>query len=276
MAALTPSLKMREEKTRMVTWSLLLPGAGHLILGRRWEALGWFALCQFLLFGGFVLAGATQLDYGRWIGFGSMKLLCLMAPECGNFLASQLAAVLFQSAENGGHSPELIPWRHLGHCMSGAAGVLAFFSAAHASGLVLVQQEPLPPRHVTPGKAAVATLLLPGLGHFLLGRKFKAVLFGGVVMSFFVLGLALGEFADFNRQRHPYYWIGQMFVGVPGWLGNLVASARSFAQVLPYQDAGLMLTTVAGLFNIVVGLDAYARSEQDWLEAKELKEQSAA
>ena len=57
MAALTPSLKMREEKTRMVTWSLLLPGAGHLILGRRWEALGWFALCQFLLFGGFVLAG---------------------------------------------------------------------------------------------------------------------------------------------------------------------------------------------------------------------------
>ncbi len=268
MSTLTPGPKIREVKVRMVTWSLLVPGAGHLLLGRRRAALTWFATCQVLLFGGFILAGATQLDYGRWLGFGGMKMLCLMAPECGNFLASQFAATLFQSAENGGHSPEFILWRHLGHCMSGAGGVLGFFSAAHASGLVLENLEPLPAGRLTPGKAALATLLLPGLGHALSGRRLKAVLFGGVVLGLFLLGMFLGDFADFNRQRHPYYWIGQMFLGVPGWFGNLIATDRSFSQVLPYQDAGLMFTTVAGLFNIVVGLDAYARAEEDWVRAR--------
>ena len=70
MSAPTPGPKIREGKARMVTWSLLVPGAGHLLLGRRRAALAWFAACQVLLFGGFILAGATQLDYGRWLGFG--------------------------------------------------------------------------------------------------------------------------------------------------------------------------------------------------------------
>jgi hypothetical protein len=38
-------------------------------------------------------------------------------------------------------------------------------------------------------------------------------------------------------------------------------------NVLPYQDTGFTFTSVAGLFNIVVALDAYHRAESDWLEA---------
>ena len=79
--------------------------------------------------------------------------------------------------------------------------------------------------------------------------------------------MALGGFADFDRQRHGYYWIGQMFIGLPAWLSYLPLLPLKMGNVLPYQDTGFTFTSVAGLFNIVVALDAYHRAESDWLEA---------
>lgn len=247
-----------------VIFSVLLPGIGHWMAGRRGQALLVFAVCQVLLFGGFLLAGATQEDYGAPFGIGGTTLFFLVAPELGNFLGTQAAALVFQSVEFKGVFPEALPWRHLGHVCSGASGVLALFFAAHAAGCVLsaARATPFAPR-MHPGNAALATLLLPGLGHWLQGRRFKALVFGGSIGALFLVGMALGDFADFNRQRHPYYWIGQMLLGVPGWICGLISPLLRFERVLGYQDAGLLFTTSAGFFNVIAALDAFHRAEAD-------------
>ena len=258
-----PSLT-RSRVGSVVLFSILLPGAGHWMSGRRNQALLVFALCQVLLFAGFLLAGGTQKDYGTTFGLGGTSLFFLLAPELGNFLGTQLAAVLFHSVESGGAYPDALPWRHLGHVLSGASGVLALFFAAHAAAGVLSDARSRPfAARAHPGCAALATLLLPGLGHWLQGRRFKAYLFGGAILSLFLVGMALGDFADFNRQRHPYYWIGQMLMGVPGWLSALISPQLRFERVLAYQDAGLLFTTSAGFFTVIAALDAFHRAEAD-------------
>lgn len=247
-----------------VLLTLLVPGLGHLTLGRRREGLCGVLLCQGLLFGGLALAGATQLDYGAAFGIGGVSVLFLLGPEIGNFAGTQAAAMLMESVERGGAFAEVLPWRHLGYVMSGASGVLALFLAAHAAGCVLsaARSRPFAPR-AHPGLAALATLLLPGLGHWLQGRRFKALLFGGAILTLFAVGMALGDFADLNRQRHPFYWIGQMLLGVPGWIAGALSPLARFERVMPYQDAGLLFTTSAGFFNVIAALDAFHRAEAD-------------
>lgn len=255
---------VRSRVGSVVLFSILLPGAGHFLADRRGAALLAFGACQALLFGGMALAGATQMDYGAGVGFGGSSFLFLMAPEIGNFAGTQVAAALMRSAESGGAFAEVLPFRHLGYVMSGASGVLALFCAAHAAGCVLsdARERPFAAR-AHPGVAALATLLLPGLGHALQGRRFKALLFGGSIGALFLVGMALGDFADFNRQRHPFYWIGQMLLGVPGWIAGLASPFQRFERVLPYQDAGLLFTTTAGFFNVIAALDAFHRAETE-------------
>ncbi|MBC8329065.1 MAG: hypothetical protein H8E31_10000 [Planctomycetes bacterium] len=267
MEPLLPPEETRQRIGAAVGLSILLPGLGHLLSWRRGWGLLWFLLCQGALFLGLELAGATQLDYGTWFSFADIRAVFLLLPEVANLLGLQVAAQLYVSVESGGVDPTRVPWRDLGHLLSGASGVLAGFAAAHAAGAVLAKDRPRPGRRVHPGVAAVATLLLPGAGHWLTGRRFKALLLGGTVLGLFLFGMLLGDFADFDRQRHPYYWAGQMFGGGSFWLVALASAGARFTAVLRFMDAGLLFTTSAGLFNVVVALDAYHRAQHDWLAA---------
>lgn len=267
MSNLAPPEATRQRIGAAIGLSLLLPGLGHLLAGRRGWALCWFLLCEGFLLAGFRLAGSTQIDYGHWVNLGQVHALFLLVPELANLLGTQIAAQLLTSVESLGASPTALPWRDLGHLLSGASGVLAAFAAAHAAGAILARDRPRARRAVHPGTAALATLLLPGLGHALCGRRFKAWFLGGAVLGLFLLGMFLGGFADFDRQRHPYYWAGQMLGGLPSWLTAFAARGARFDAVLRFMDAGLLFTTSAGLFNVVVALDAYHRAQDDWLAA---------
>ena len=44
-----------------------------------------------------------------------------------------------------------------------------------------------------PALAAILTWLLPGLGHWYQGRKFKAVVFGASVIGLYVVGMWIGK-----------------------------------------------------------------------------------
>lgn len=262
-----------------VLLSFLVPGAAHLRMGRIGAALFWFLSCQVCLFLGLKLAGYTQLDYGWWFGFGGGqgfpgRMVLFYIPELGNFLGSQVAAQLLDSVERGGKYPEPLPWRNLGYILSGASGYLGLFSAAHASGLLLAQRESRIAKPVNPGLAATASLVLPGLGHWLTGRRFKACYFAVVILGLFLLGMALGDFADFDRLRHPYYWAGQMALGPVAWLTAFLTGSVRFTGVPAYIDAGLLFTTAAGLFAIVAALDAYHRAESDLLGVPREDEES--
>lgn len=259
----------RERFGKTIFLSLLVPGLGHFMAGRRAQGLAWFVLCQAMLFGGFYLAGNTQKDFGQPFSLFGTPVCFLLAPEMGNFIGSQAAAAFLESVELGGSYPEPLPWRHLGYALSGASGILAFFLAAHAAGCQASSRRRVAgmPDPLHPGHAALANLLAPGLGHRLQGRHFKAVLYSGCILLLFLVGMSLGDFADFNRQRHPYYWIGQMCLGLPGWIATVLSPMLRFERVLPYQDAGLLFTTSAGMFNIIAALDAYQRVEEDWEES---------
>ncbi len=246
-----------------IAFSIFLPGLGHFLSGQRRAGLFWLLLCQLLMFGGFALAGNSQEDFGHPFSLFGVTLCHLLVPEMGNFLGSQVAVALFDSVDLGGSYPEALPWRHLGYLLSGMSGVLACFAAAHAAGGVLAARRGQP-TGIHPGQAALAGLLLPGLGHTLQGRRFKGRMYLFTILGLFLLGMALGDFADFNRERHEYYWIGQMLLGLPGWICGYLSTTLRFERVLPYQDAGLLFTTAAGFFNVIASLDAWQRVEQDW------------
>ena len=265
----SPAKPTRERIAAAVGWSLLIPGLAHFLADRKRDALIWFLTCQLLLVVGLTLAGNTQFDFGRPFGFGDSTLIYLQIPEGANFLTTQILARVYPSIEIGGTTPEHLPWRHLGYLLSAASGVLAMFCAAHAAGQAIVRSEILHPAAEKPrwhpGQAALATLIFPGLGHWMTGRRFKAVALAIAIFGLFVLGLILGEFGDLDRQRHPYYWVGQMLLGLPAWLISLATSGVRYAGVPPYIDAGLLFTTSAGFFNVIAALDAFHRAETDWL-----------
>lgn len=251
--------------TTAILASLLVPGLGHLLAGRRGQALVFFLLGEAAFLAGMWLAGWSQLDYGRWIQPGGLKVLFFLLPELGNFLATQISAFLAHSVEAGGRFPEHLPWRHLGYVLSGASGVFSCYVAAHAAGAVLARHEPARRPAPNPGDAALASLLLPGFGHWRCGRRFKALWFGGFVTGLFLVGLALGDFADFDRQRHAWYWAAQMMLGPVGWVAGAVVGPRVLLRVPPWIDSGLLFSSAAGLFAVIAALDAWRRAESDWL-----------
>jgi hypothetical protein len=268
--ALAPSESTRAQIASTVWFSVLIPGLGHLLLQQKGWALFWFVLCQVLLVSGFYLADYTQLDYGSPLGFGGNTIIYFLIPESGNFLSTQIFARMYDSIEAGGRYPTEIPWRNLGYILSAMSGFFGLFSAAHAAGIVSRRSAKSSSAHAmtNPGKAALLSFMFPGLGHWKTGRKFKGVLLGTSIMTLFVVGMMLGDWADFDRQRHSYYWVGQMCMGGTGWLTSLLSESAKFTSVLPYQDAGLLFTTAAGFFNIVASLDAFHRAEQDILSTE--------
>ena len=271
MAVIVPAKSTRERIVPAVGFSILIPGLGHYLAGRKKEAMYWFFACQILIVLGMMLAGHTQNDYGFPLKIGDATILFVLLPECGNFLVTQVITRMYESLEAGGATPTDLPWRQIGYLLSGASGVLGIFSAAHASGCVIADQEKVRAGEIAskvhPGKAALLTLLLPGLGHWVIGRRFKALLLGGSIIGLFLLGMALGGFGDFDRQRHPYYWAGQMMLGGVGWLTSALTSGVYIVAHKAYIDAGLLFTSSAGFFNVIAALDAFHRAEQDWLAA---------
>jgi len=264
---LAPCESTRAQIASTVWFSVLIPGLGHFLQNQRNWALFWFALCQSLLIGGFYLADYTQFDYGNPLGIGGNTIIYFLIPEGGNFLTTQLFARMYDSIEAGGRYPTEIPWRNLGYVMSAMSGLLSLFGAAHAAGMASRSsvKSSHANRMLNPGTAALLNLMLPGLGHWKTGRKFKGLILGSSILTLFIVGMMLGDWADFDRQRRSYYWVGQMCVGAPGWLSAILSESARFTSVLPYQDVGLLFTTSAGFFNIVASLDAFHRAEHDVL-----------
>jgi hypothetical protein len=102
--------------------------------------------------------------------------------------------------------------------------------------------------------AVVLGLLLPGGSHLYKGRFGKAAFFGAVILGTFLAGLVMSHFHAVSPRHQPYWFLGQVFAGLPALAAALLgpSSALQSASV----EAGTLYTTVAGLLNILVVLDA--------------------
>ena len=112
--------------------------------------------------------------------------------------------------------------------------------------------------------AMLLAYLVPGAGHFFLGRRERAAAFFGIVATMFVLGLwldgVLYTFANSDRQllnilgtlgsmgSGSLYLFGRMF-GPPGDIRSLT------------YEYGRMFTLTAGLMNLLLVLDCYDIAE---------------
>ena len=131
-----------------------------------------------------------------------------------------------------------------------------------------------------PRRLLVAAWLIPGLGHWLLGKRQRAVVFALVILSAFVTGVLLhGEVAVPDRQN-PLSWLAAFACFGNGvlWLLRLIwVNGIGGLTAFPYGLAGggspvaagfaygnTFLYT-AGLMNLLTVLDVsdIARGEKD-------------
>lgn len=111
--------------------------------------------------------------------------------------------------------------------------------------------------------ATAAALIVPGLGHLLLGRIGRGLVIGGVIIALFVLGFVM-EGHLFTPQAGE--WLTWFFSALDAGMGltYLVCVAADWGvQVTPEQAAkvtfeyGNTFLHVAGALNMLAAMDAY-------------------
>ena len=117
-------------------------------------------------------------------------------------------------------------------------------------------ESPNPVRAYT---AAALAWILPGSGHFLLGRKGRGAIYGGTVLFLFVVGLAVDGVLD--SPRGTLLQIGCFFAeagtGLPFILAKLLRENDPNLILSATFEHGSTYLRTAGLLNLVASLDAH-------------------
>lgn len=121
-----------------------------------------------------------------------------------------------------------------------------------------MRTEAVESRH--PAVAAALAWILPGLGHFYLGRRKTALLYALIVTATFLLGLSFeGRLYTIDRSQ-PLSILATFAVSGAGLL-NLVArflSDNPSGTILaPTYEYGCAYLLTAGLMNLLLMLDAW-------------------
>jgi hypothetical protein len=107
--------------------------------------------------------------------------------------------------------------------------------------------------------ACVSGWLVPGLGHVMLGRRGRGVIFFVVVMSLFLLGLYWGgELFELDRSELLTLLAGlaELGVGLPYFVADLLGRGTGSVTSVTY-EYGYTFLIVAGLLNMLIVLDAF-------------------
>lgn len=96
---------------------------------------------------------------------------------------------------------------------------------------------------------------LPGLGHWIIGSRKKAMLFFVTITACFVMGAALAQGRNFNYDRDWVYFLAYMFNGGETALAWLLTRNLERTHEIPFLQVGFLYTAVACLLNVVVMMD---------------------
>jgi Family of unknown function (DUF6677) len=241
----------------LLTW--FVPGAGHLYLGRPRFALGAFVLVEGLFLLGVKLSGGQVFEMLQ--SDLRTALAPVLTPEAGN-----LGALIWHRRTYPFLAPvQALPWPStikLGGLLTAASGIL--------NGCLMVRAhvDARAPRaggsaggRLSPATAVLLTWLVPGLGHWALGRRLRGALVFVLLVGLFALGVALAHGSNLDRERHFYYWGGQLLLGLPAIAAELVHGHAPVTGDVAYADAGLVFGCVAGLLNVLAMIDAFACAE---------------
>ncbi|MEM6566922.1 MAG: DUF6677 family protein [Planctomycetota bacterium] len=242
----------------LLTW--LMPGAGHVYLGRTRTAVIAFLAIQGMYIAGVLLSGGMFLEILPPEMRG--RFAAALTPEAGN-----LGALLLHVRQYGfgsGIPQPFPPTLHLGVALTASSGITnlilasrAHFDARTAPGGLAVVENAAP----HPGTCALAGWFVPGLGHVLQGRRARGVVAFVLVVGLFLLGCVLAEGTNLDRTRHFYYWAGQALLGPVAFAVEFVHGHPRMVERAPYADAGVVLASIAGMLNVLLLLDVYGFSE---------------
>jgi hypothetical protein len=102
--------------------------------------------------------------------------------------------------------------------------------------------------------------IFPGLGHWYLGRRHKAVIFAVCIVGLFVTGLIFthGRAVNYND---TLLFVGQSLSGfiafIAGYAGQQMALSGPPAVLPVRAEMGSLYTLIAGLLNLLVVVDAF-------------------
>jgi hypothetical protein len=115
------------------------------------------------------------------------------------------------------------------------------------------------PKMSTLVRLCAAAWVVPGLGHLLLGRKWRGLILGATIVAMFLMGIAMqGEF--FSTSSGSYLqtlgYFGELGVGVA------MPAARFFGYaggnpLFVSADYGTAYLVAAGMLNVLAILDVY-------------------
>jgi Family of unknown function (DUF6677) len=117
--------------------------------------------------------------------------------------------------------------------------------------------------------AAVAGWLVPGLGHWVLGQRKRAVILAVTIVSLWLAGWLISGVSGFDRHDHFAWFLGQSLIapsiGVEWWHERIkpprgtpdpndtdVAYEPSYGRV---SEQGILYTALAGLLNLLAIMD---------------------
>ena len=101
--------------------------------------------------------------------------------------------------------------------------------------------------------------LVPGLGHILIGRWLRGVIFAACVLVMFALGLAMhGKLYDleFDQPLHLFAFIANIGTGAAYWIAEHLGFGLG-TMTWPSYDYGTTYLWVCGLLNYLIVLDAF-------------------
>lgn len=239
----------------LLTW--FLPGAGHVYLGQVATGALYFVVLEALYVLGWWLTGGRTFEYLDPELQGPFATL--LTPEAGN-----LGAMLMHLKVSGFGLSEPIPFAPLavyGYTLTALSGTFNLFAACHAHAAARGAR---PARRLHPLTLLAAAWALPGLGHWLQGRRLRAGIVFALLVGLFVLGTTLAAGTNLSRERHFYYWSGQFLLGLPAIVAEFLGGDARVSSELPRLDVGLLYASMAGLLNVLAWLDVFGVAEQRW------------
>jgi len=254
----TRASERRGDPNVAVLLSWFLPGAGHLYLGLFAPGLVLLVGLEGLYALGWWLADGRTFEYLDPELQGAFATL--LTPEAGN-----LGAMLAHLKLSGFGSSEPTPFAShalLGYLCTALSGTLNLFACAHAHVSARAARRPGVMHPVVP---LIAAWAVPGLGHWLQGRRLRAVIVFGMLVGLFVLGSWLADGTNLSRERHFYYWSGQFLLGLPALLAELLWGDVRMSSEIPRVDVGLLYASMAGLLNVLAWLDVFGVAERRYL-----------
>ena len=247
-------------------WSLIVPGLGHVRLGRPARAAAAFVSTVGLFWLGYAMVGVRLWFFTLFQPFAAVEVVLgyvplQLLPESPNLGCCIVASLL-----RGGQDDDFLRLirmplesEHLGLFLTGASGILSCLWAADAHWLARAQRKPA---RVAPAAAALASWLLPGSGHVLAGQKGKGLLFAGAVVVVFAMGLWFADGHAVDRAQNKASFIGDILFGGGTLFASLLTAPLEYASIPDGFDLGTALCAVAGFMNLIVMIDAYTIAEQ--------------